>query len=351
MIYHQYKSIQVIKQGVVPLRRSGHFVHPTRLSVTQRRERIRELLAGDRIVYPAQVWGPVPAIIAEDLEYEAGFVAGPMSAHVLLGAPNHYLRLLTATELSDHIRRIARASSLPLLTVAEDGFGNAMNVMRTIEDYESAGASVVILDDPQLPFRFGARQARLGRETWEHPWEEMVPLEEQLGKLRAAVEARQDPSLVICARTRALSLGRSRREDGLLVGSDAGLADVERRVKAYEQTGVDAIMVGDIHTRGELEAVHAATSLPIMVNSASSDRLLAEGKTNDEVLLANGVRFRNSGNQAYWATVKATYDALSAMRQINDGKVPDSVPRISSDLKAQVRRLERYAEWSEAFMS
>jgi len=109
--------------------------------------------------------------------------------------------------------------------------------------------------------------------------------------------------------------------------------------------------VGDIHTREELEAIHAATSLPILLNSASSLRLVAEGESDDEVLLANGIRFRNTGNHAYWASVKATYDALSAMRDIKDGKVPDEVPRISPELKAQLSRLDRYAEWSKRFMS
>jgi oxaloacetate decarboxylase len=324
---------------------------PELTTFTHRRERVRELLAGDRLVYTAQVWGPVPAIIAEDLEYELGFIAGPMSSHVLLGAPNHYLRLLTATELADHVRRIARASALPLLTVVEDGFGNAMNVMRTVEEFEIAGSSVIILDDPVLPFPFGEEPATIGSETWEHPWEQMATIDEQVGKLKAALTARRDSSLVICARTRALSIGRSRGPTGLLVGTDESLQDVVERVQAYERAGADAIMVGDIHSRAELEAVHGATNLPLIVNSASSDRLVAEGKTDDAALLANGVRIRNSGNQAYWASVIATFDALSAMRSVHDGQVPASVPRISKELKARVRRLDRYAEWSKAFMS
>lgn len=310
------------------------------MTITQRRERMRELLAGNRLVFPAQVWNPVSAQIAEDLGYEVGFVAGPMSAHALLGAPNHYLLLLTATELAQHIRRVSRASELPILAVAEDGFGNALNTMRTVEEYESAGASALTLDDPVLPFRFGNRQASIGMETWEQPWEEFVPIDEQVGKIKAALAARQDTNLVICARTRALAPG----------GPEA-LADVIDRVKAYERAGADALMVGDIHTRAELEAVHSATSLPIMLNSASSLRLVDEDLTDDEVLLANGVRFRNTGNHAYWASVKATYDALLAMRDIRDGRVPDEVPRISPELKAKLMRLELWADRSKRFMS
>jgi carboxyvinyl-carboxyphosphonate phosphorylmutase len=310
------------------------------MNVTERRERFRDLLAGDHLVFPAQVWNPVSAQIAEDLGYEVGFVAGPMSAHALLGAPNHYLLLLTATELAQHIRRISRASSLPLLTVAEDGFGNALNVMRTVEEFEAAGASALTLDDPVLPFRFGNEAADIGLETWEQPWREFTPIEEQVGKIKAALEARLDKSLVIVARTRALA-----------PGGEAALNDVLQRVAAYERAGADALMVGDIHTRAELEAIHAATSLPILMNSASSLRLVDEGESDDEVLLANGVRFRNTGNHAYWASVKATYDALSAMRDIKDGRVPDVVPRISPELKARLSRLDRYAAWSKRFMS
>src|SRR5262249_56720292 len=103
---------------------------------------------------------------------------------------------LTLTEFAEQIRRITRGSDLPLMVDADHGYGNALNVIRTVEELESAGVAALMIEDTVLPMPFGGGQA-----------ESLISVEEMLGKLKGAVAARQDPSLVVIGRTGALRRG------------------------------------------------------------------------------------------------------------------------------------------------
>ena len=123
----------------------------TYMTVTQRREGFRAILAGDQCVTPAPVFDAISAQMAEDLGFEVAFMTGPTASAAVLGAPNHFLALLSATELAQQVRRICRACTIPVVAVAEHGYGNALNVMRTVEELESVGVSALTIDDPALP--------------------------------------------------------------------------------------------------------------------------------------------------------------------------------------------------------
>ena len=293
----------------------------TYMTVTQRREGFRAILAGDQCITPAPVFDAISAQMAEDLGFEVAFMMGPTASAAVLGAPNHSLALLSATELAQQVRRICRACAIPVVAVAEHGYGNALNVMRTVEELESVGVSALTIDDPALPLGFGEAQ-------WKDRWK-LAPVEESVGKLKAALAARQDPSLVIVARTRALQL------------PTGGLAEAVRRAKAYEQAGADAIFLPAL-TRKEVEEVHAATRLPLLLGGHIHG--------DHEFLAAHGVRFSSPSSLTLWASVKAVYDTLKAIRE---GKIPADLEstQASPELKAQVTRQSRYAEWMKAFMS
>src|SRR5271156_1244564 len=142
------------------------------MTFTDRRQRFRAILTGTQCVHPGSVFDPISARIAEDLGFEAGMFAGSIASFTVLGAPD--LIVLTLTEFAQQIHRITRAGALPLLVDADHGYGNALNVMRTVQELEAAGASGMTIEDTLLPTPFGGGKPRL------------LSHEEGLGKIRAA---------------------------------------------------------------------------------------------------------------------------------------------------------------------
>ena len=108
---------------------------------SERRSRLRAVLSGNKCVHPGSVFDPISARIAEDLGFEVGMLAGSVASFTVLGAPD--IIVLTLTEFADQAHRICRAGNLPLLCDADHGYGNALNVMRTVEELETAGVAAL----------------------------------------------------------------------------------------------------------------------------------------------------------------------------------------------------------------
>ena len=287
------------------------------MNPTPRRERFRSILDGDRCVYAASVFDPISARIAEDLGFEAGMLAGSVASGTVLGAPD--LVVLTLTELAQQVHRICRAGELGLLVDADHGYGNALNVMRTVEELENAGAAGLTIEDTLLPMGFGDRGGR-----------QLVSLEEGVGKMKAAVAARQDPALVIAARTSALRF--------------SGVPETVRRAKAYRETGVDALFLAGARTREEVQAVRAEVDLPLLLGGADEELL------DPAFLDANGVRIALQGHLPFRAAVKAVYDTLQALRQ---GVPPQDLASqlAPADLMDRVTRSGEYRRWEAEFLA
>lgn len=239
---------------------------------TEQREHLRGVLAATKCLSPASVYDALSARVAEAVGYEIGMLAGSVASNTTLAAPD--LIVLTLTEFADQVRRIMRASTLSLIVDADHGYGNALNVMRTIEELEHAGVSALSIEDTALPARFGQREGA----------DELISTEEMVGKLKAAVSARKDRTLVIAGRTAALKI-----EDTVRTVA---------RVKAYSTTGVDAIFIVGLEKLEQIEAVHEATRLPIIVGSAPAS-------LKREDLAARGARILLQGHQPVAAAVKA----------------------------------------------
>jgi carboxyvinyl-carboxyphosphonate phosphorylmutase len=282
---------------------------------SERRARLRAILSGARCVYPGSVFDPISARIAEDLGFEVGMLAGSIASMTVLGAPD--LIVLTLSEFADQARRIGRAGNLPLLCDADHGYGNALNVMRTVEELEAAGVAALSIEDTALPQPFGSQ----GKA-------QLIPLEEGVGKMRAAVAARRDPQLVIAGRTSAAGI--------------TGVDDAIRRVQAYQRTGVDAIFLVGVRSRADLEAIAASISLPIILGGAGKDlRDLA-------YLAQHRVRVCLQGHQPFMAAVRAVHDTLAALRS---GAAPEQLAGIADDaLMKRVTRGEDYARWSQDWL-
>ena len=275
-----------------------------------RRQRFRSLINGSDCHFPVSVFDPLTARMAVDLCFEMGMLAGSVSALAVLGAPDKIL--ITASEFADLAHRICRAADISLIVDADHGYGNALNVERTITMLDHAGICAATLEDTDLPQPFGTGgKARL------------LSLEEGLGKMRAAVAAKPDPNMVVAGRTSAIAM--------------AGVEDAKARVRAYTEAGVDAIFLVGAKTRAEMDAVCAETHLPIILGSAA-------GELSDNDYLASvGVRIALQGHAPFMAGVQAVYDTLKAQR--------DGVP--NSELKGVpqgdfMKRLTRADEYGQA---
>src|ERR1700754_5137854 len=126
---------------------------------TDRRERYRATIAGNDCIHPASVHDAIAARIAEDLGFEIGMFAGSIGSFAVLGAPD--LIVLTLTEFAGQAYRINRAGKLPLMVDADHGYGNALNVMRTIQELETAGVAAMCVEDTVLPRSYGEKTPSL----------------------------------------------------------------------------------------------------------------------------------------------------------------------------------------------
>ncbi len=143
-----------------------------------RRAVLREILAGDKCLRPASVYDAISLRIAEDIGFEVGMFGGSAASLAVLGDPD--IALITLTELAEQMRRMARAATLPVLVDADHGYGNALNVRRTVQELEMAGAAGLTIEDTLLPQAYGVSKQQL------------ISHDEGVGKIRAALQARGD---------------------------------------------------------------------------------------------------------------------------------------------------------------
>ena len=285
-------------------------------SITGRRQRFRAILEGPVCVHPGSVYDPMSARIAEELGFEVGMFAGSTASLTVLGAPD--LIVLTLSEFADQARRICRAvKTLPLLVDADHGYGNALNAMRTVEELEASGVAAMTLEDTVLPRPHGD-----GKVT-------LISLEEGLGKVRAALAARDDPSFCIVARTGAVSV--------------TGLADAVERTRAYTESGADAIFYTGIRTQAELDAVSAVATIPIIVGGVEGTEI-----KDRDYLAARGVRVALQGHQPIMAAVQAVHATLKALR---DGTPPSELQGLpQGGLMGRATREADYKRWTREFL-
>jgi carboxyvinyl-carboxyphosphonate phosphorylmutase len=283
---------------------------------SEQRKKLRKVLSGTQCFSPASVFDPLSARVAESVGYEIGMLAGSVASNTTLAAPD--LIVLTLTEFAEQIRRIMRVSKLGLLVDADHGYGNALNVMRTVQELEHAGVSGMSIEDTSLPIRFRQPEGT----------DELISTEEMVGKLKAAVAARTDPSLVIAGRTAALKVE----------GTDGTVA----RVRAYAATGVDAIFVIGVETLDQVAAVHAAAKLPIIVGSAPAS-------LKREDLAARGARILLQGHQPVAAAVKALQETYTHL--FNGGAPADLKSRVASvqDMEKLVAG-DQYRQWQKDYL-
>lgn len=244
------------------------------------RSHMRALLEDNRCIPCASVFDPISARMAEDIGFQTGILGGSVTSLMTLGVPD--ICQLTLSELVEQARRVCRASSLPVIVDGDNGYGNALNVVRTIEALEYACASMVTLEDTVLPRAYNGSAQQL------------IPVEEACSKLKAALQTRRDPAFAIFARTHALP---DQPVDALL-----------ERVKAYSATGIDGLCIFGLTDKDILGQIAASTHLPLMLITYGEVDLGSQ-----QMLTDNKVRIRLQGHLAYEAAVQATYQSLQAL--------------------------------------
>jgi carboxyvinyl-carboxyphosphonate phosphorylmutase len=233
----------------------------------------------------------------------------------VLGAPD--LVVLTLTEFAGQANRICRAGNLALLVDADHGYGNALNVRRTVEELETAGICAMSIEDTVLPRPYGPN----GKPS-------LISVEEGVGKMKAALSARQDKNLVIAGRTSALAI--------------ANIDEAVKRAKAYEAAGVDAVFLAGGVTVEAVEVVSSAIKIPLILGGGS-------GQLGDLGWLgAHRVRVALQTHAPFSAAVQAVYDTLKALRE---GVAPRDLKNIASpELMRQVTRGDDYQRWTKDFL-
>lgn len=260
--------------------------------------RLKALLARRAAVTVPGAANALFARVIEDLGFEAVYVTGAGIANMLLGVPD--VGLTTMTEVSETIAAIADVVSVPIIVDADTGYGNAVNVVRTVRTLERAGAAGIQIEDQVFPKKCGHFAGK-----------DVIAAEEMVQKIKAAVDARRDPSLQIIARSDARAV--------------EGLERALDRAQAYVAAGADATFVEAPASLEELARIPQALDVPQVAN------IVFGGKTPDpgrDKLAELGFSIVLYANAALQAALKASYDVLSVLKA--EGSLHSVADRLAS---------------------
>ena len=211
------------------------------------RERIE---AGETVLAPG-CYDALGARLVEDAGFPAAYMTGFGSSASRLGRPD--VGLMSLPEMVDNARRIVQAVDIPLIADADTGYGNPINVIRTVREYEAAGVAAIHLEDQVMPKKCGHLEGK-----------ELVPAREMAAKVEAAVAARRSPDFLIIARTDARAV--------------EGLEAALERARMYAEAGADGLFVEAPQSEAEIEAVaRAFPDVPLLFNYAEGGKTPAVG--------------------------------------------------------------------------
>lgn len=258
---------------------------------------LRNLLAGPAFIAPG-CYDAFTALLVEQAGFGAAYVSGASVSWARIGRPD--IGLTTLTEVADTVAGMRERVSLPLIVDGDNGFGNALNVQRTVRLLERMGASAIQIEDQSMPKRCG----HLDGKT-------LIPQAEMLGKIRAAQDARADAATVIVARTDAIAVD----------GFEAGLA----RAHAYAEAGADVLFVEALRSPEQFERVgrELGGRIPLLANMVEGGK--SPLLTRDE-LAALGFRVAIFPGAMARVVGKAATDYLATLR--HDGTTRNMLDRM-----------------------
>ena len=246
--------------------------------MTKLTARLRELLSASGVLMAAGAFGPMPAKLAVEEGFDAVYMPGGGIAMNRLGVAD--VGLLTQTEMTDAAAAIARSVGVPVIADADTGFGNQLNVQRTVREYERAGVSAIHIEDQVFPKKCGHFVGK-----------SVIPMEEAAQKIRAAVAARSDPDFMIIARCDALAV--------------TDFDDVVHRCKAYREAGADMLFVDAPRSLEEIAEIPRRIPGLHLYNQSAGGKI--------PFLTAGQV-----GELGYKLMIFPNFSALAAMKAIRE---------------------------------
>jgi carboxyvinyl-carboxyphosphonate phosphorylmutase len=242
--------------------------------------RLRALLESGQTIVAPGAFDPLSARLVEEAGFPAVYMTGFGTSAALIGRPD--VGLLTMTEMAGNAGRIAACVDIPVIADADTGYGNPLNVIRTVQTYEAAGIAGIHIEDQVAPKKCGHMEGK-----------QVIPAEEMVQKVRAAVEARARPEFVIIARTDARA--------------PEGLERALRRGRMYREAGADVVFIEALTSDAEAEeAVRALPGVPLLFN-------WAEGGKTPPISLE---RVRALGYRIVIFPISTLLAATAAMRAI-----------------------------------
>ena len=200
---------------------------------------LKNLVFAKEILVMPGIYDGVSAVIAEKLGFKALCLGGYAASASLLGKPD--ISLLTLTEMTNHLRNITEVTDIPVLADGDTGYGSILNVIRTVREFEKAGAGGLFIEDQVFPKRCGHMEGK-----------QVIPAEDMVSKIKAALDTRIDEDMIIMARTDAYAV--------------YGLDEAIRRANLYHEAGADMIFIEAPTTSDEMKRLNQAVSAPSLAN-------------------------------------------------------------------------------------
>jgi methylisocitrate lyase len=290
--------------------RASRFVREEERRAMTKARRLRELIQSGTVVAPG-AFNALSAMAAERIGFEAVYISGASLADGVAGFPD--VGLLTLTEVVQQARYIADAVSVPAICDADTGFGEVLNVRRTVREFEAAGIAGIHIEDQESPKRCGHLAGK-----------RLIPPEEMARKIAAAADARRDPDFLLIARVDARSVN--------------GLEDAIARAQLYLKAGADVIFPESLESAEEFARFAQEVTAPLLANMTEFGRtpLL----TVDE-FAAMGYRVVIFPMTAFRVMMRAVIDALTELKR--SGTQRDLLARMQT--RRELYDLLRYADY------
>lgn len=281
--------------------------------------RLRALIARPGLVVAPGAADALTARLIQQAGFEVMYITGAGIANSQFGLPD--LGLIGMTEVVQQVERVAQAIEIPAIADADTGYGNPLNVLRTVREFERAGVAGIQIEDQVSPKRCGHFSGK-----------EVIPAEEMVQKLRAAVTAREDPDLVIVARTDALATH--------------GITEALARARLYAANGADLIFIEAPTDREQIAHLPVEVPAPLLFNMTEGAR--TPSFTNEE-LEQFGYKIVIYPNTLLRVAIRAVQQALTVLK--TDGSSQSLLPRmVGWEERQQIVDLAKYQELDERFV-
>jgi len=251
-------------------------------------KRLRELLAGDRIVVKVGAYDGLTAKLVEQAGFDAVGITG-LGVCATLGKPD--VGVATMSEMVERAKYIVDSVNIPVLADGDTGYGNALNVYRTIQEFGKAGVAMIMIEDQASPKKCGSMKGK-----------EVIPIREMVGKIKAATDARRDPDLMILARTDAVDV----------LGREAAL----ERAKAYEEAGADAVIVMSPGTEDDMRRLNKLLKVPSFVTMGETEIWVRKNRLRSpQELQEIGFKAVSYPTSILYYTAKCIKDLLAQIKK------------------------------------